>query len=61
MQSDARSNMGINKFIEKIDLMERRRLGWIRQVVVWGGDTSACGVSTGICSYYLLSVTESCY
>jgi hypothetical protein len=33
------NNMGINKLVESfsIDLMERVRLGWIRQVVVWGG------------------------
>jgi hypothetical protein len=39
MQSDARSDMGINKLLESfsIDLMERGRLGWIRQVAVWGG------------------------
>ncbi len=39
MQSDARSDMGINKLVESfsIDSMERGRLGWIRQVVVWGG------------------------
>jgi hypothetical protein len=36
MQSDARLDMGINKLVESfsIDLMERGRLGWIRQVVV---------------------------
>ncbi len=39
MQSDARLDMGINKIVESfsIDLMERGRLGWIRQVVMWGG------------------------
>jgi hypothetical protein len=39
MQSDARSDMGISKLVESfsIDLMERGRLSWIRQVVVWGG------------------------
>ena len=39
MQSDARSDMGMNKLVESfsIDLIERGRLGWIRQVVVWGG------------------------
>jgi hypothetical protein len=64
MQSDVRSDMGTNKLEESfsIDLMERGRLGGIvRQVVVWGGDTSACGVGTGIPSYYLLSVTKSSY
>jgi hypothetical protein len=63
MQSDACLDMGMNKLVESfsIDLMERGRLGWIRQVVVRGGDTSACGVGTGICTYYLLSVTESIY
>jgi hypothetical protein len=31
--------MGINKLVESfsIHLMERGRLGWIRQVVVWEG------------------------
>jgi hypothetical protein len=63
MQSDTRSDMEINKLVESFsfDLMERGRLGWIRQVVVWGGDTSACGVGTGVHTYYLLSVTESSY
>jgi hypothetical protein len=39
MQSDAHSDMGINKLVESfsIDLMDRGRLGWIRQVMVWGG------------------------
>ncbi len=39
MQSDVHSDMGINKFEESfsIDLMERGKLGWIRQVMVWGG------------------------
>jgi hypothetical protein len=39
MQSEACLDMGINKLEESfsIDLMERGRLGWIRQVVVWGG------------------------
>ena len=39
MQSDVRSDMGINKLVESfsIDLVERGRMGWIRQVVVWGG------------------------
>jgi hypothetical protein len=36
MQSDAHSDMEINKLEERfsIDLMEWGRLGWIRQVVV---------------------------
>ncbi len=39
MQSDGRLEMGINKLADSssIDLMERGRMGWIRQVVVWGG------------------------
>ncbi len=63
MKSDARSDIGINKLVESfsIDLMERGRLGWIRQVVVWGGDMSACGVGAGIHTYYLLFVTEISY
>jgi hypothetical protein len=50
MQSDLRLDMRINKLVVSfsIDLTERGTLGWIRQVVVWGGDSSACGIGTGI-------------
>ncbi len=39
MQSDEHLDMRINKLVDSfsIDLMERGRPGWIRQVVVWGG------------------------
>jgi hypothetical protein len=39
MQSDVLSDMVINILVESfsVDLMERGRLGWIRQVVVWRG------------------------
>jgi hypothetical protein len=39
MQSEVRSDLGINILIESfsIDLIKRGRLCWIRQVVVWWG------------------------
>jgi hypothetical protein len=63
MQSDARLHMGINKLEESIsiDLTEKGKTRLDKAGGSVGGDTSACGVGTGICSYYLLSVNESSY